>query len=207
MKTACRQIMLFVPMLKRRVKFLDLKYVLLWIFSVLGIVWIMNNSYYSYYASIEANCNNGGARAAGALPLEQNQVRRRGGSGSAVVEYVRLKDDIQDPMSLEEPSESNKVQYNRNIPLIFIGGVPRSGTTLMRAMLDAHPKIRCGEETRVIPRIIYMRNQWANSKKENERLKNAGMSDDVLDSAVASFILEVTHVQLNSIKLLFKNSD
>lgn len=32
--------------------------------------------------------------------------------------------------------------YHRNMPLIFIGGVPRSGTTLMRAMLDAHPEIR-----------------------------------------------------------------
>lgn len=28
------------------------------------------------------------------------------------------------------------------MPLIFIGGVPRSGTTLMRAMLDAHPEVR-----------------------------------------------------------------
>jgi protein-tyrosine sulfotransferase len=32
--------------------------------------------------------------------------------------------------------------YNREVPLIFIGGVPRSGTTLMRAMLDAHPDVR-----------------------------------------------------------------
>lgn len=32
--------------------------------------------------------------------------------------------------------------YNRQMPLIFIGGVPRSGTTLMRAMMDAHPDVR-----------------------------------------------------------------
>lgn len=32
--------------------------------------------------------------------------------------------------------------YDRDMPLIFIGGVPRSGTTLMRAMLDAHPEVR-----------------------------------------------------------------
>ena len=61
----------------------------------------------------------------------------------------------------------------------------------MRAMLDAHPGIRCGEETRIIPRLIYMRNQWQNSKKENERLQNAGMTDEIIDSAVGSFILEV----------------
>ena len=45
-------------------------------------------------------------------------------------------------------------EYDRNSPIIFIGGVPRSGTTLMRAMLDAHDEVRCGEETRVVPRIL-----------------------------------------------------
>jgi hypothetical protein len=39
--------------------------------------------------------------------------------------------------------ENRKVYpYDRYMPLIFIGGVPRSGTTLMRAMLDAHPEVR-----------------------------------------------------------------
>lgn len=27
-------------------------------------------------------------------------------------------------------------------PLIFVGGIPRSGTTLMRALLDAHELVR-----------------------------------------------------------------
>lgn len=39
--------------------------------------------------------------------------------------------------------------YDRSMPLVFVGGMPRSGTTLMRAMLDAHQDVRCGEETRV----------------------------------------------------------
>ena len=39
-------------------------------------------------------------------------------------------------------SDQKAFPYHRNMPLIFIGGVPRSGTTLMRAMLDAHPEIR-----------------------------------------------------------------
>merc|ERR1711935_105157 len=42
-------------------------------------------------------------------------------------------------------------------PLIWVGGMPRSGTTLMRAILDVHPDVRCGEETRVIPRVLMAR--------------------------------------------------
>ena len=51
-------------------------------------------------------------------------------------------------------SDGTLFEYDRDTPLIFIGGVPRSGTTLMRAMLDAHQDVRCGEETRVVPRYV-----------------------------------------------------
>lgn len=88
--------------------------------------------------------------------------------------------------------KDNKVyQYDRMMPLIFIGGVPRSGTTLMRAMLDAHPDVRCGQETRVIPRIIQIRQHWVKSKKEKLRLEEAGVNSEVLDAAIAAFCLEV----------------
>lgn len=82
-------------------------------------------------------------------------------------------------------------EYDRQSPLIFIGGVPRSGTTLMRAMLDAHPEVRCGEETRVVPRLLQMRSHWKKSQKESMRLEEAGLTDEVLASAISSFILEV----------------
>ena len=56
-------------------------------------------------------------------------------------------------------SDGTVYEYDRNSPIIFIGGVPRSGTTLMRAMLDAHDEVRCGEETRVVPRILQVSNE------------------------------------------------
>ncbi|XP_067866446.1 protein-tyrosine sulfotransferase 1-like isoform X2 [Heterodontus francisci] len=88
-------------------------------------------------------------------------------------------------------NNSNRFVYNKDMPLIFIGGVPRSGTTLMRAMLDAHPDVRCGEETRVIPRILAMKQMWSRSGREKQRLDEAGVTDAVLDSAMQAFLLEI----------------
>ena len=79
-------------------------------------------------------------------------------------------------------------------PITFVGGVPRSGTTLLRVMLDAHPDIRCGEETRVIPRIVSMRSKWMKSEKEHKRLLEAGLTDENLDDATRAFISQVIAV-------------
>ena len=90
--------------------------------------------------------------------------------------------------------DQNSYMYDRSMPLIFIGGMPRSGTTLMRAMLDAHPDVRCGEETHVIPRLLSLKARWQESAKQNKWLQEAGLTDDVLSSAVSAFILEVLNV-------------
>ncbi|XP_053558060.1 protein-tyrosine sulfotransferase 2 [Bombina bombina] len=88
-------------------------------------------------------------------------------------------------------SKNVEYKYSKDMPLIFIGGVPRSGTTLMRAMLDAHPDVRCGEETRIIPRILAMRQAWSKSGREKMRLDEAGVTDQVMDAAMQAFILEI----------------
>lgn len=106
-----------------------------------------------------------------------------GGNGNCKTRTSRKTSVIANDGTLHE--------YDRQSPIIFIGGVPRSGTTLMRAMLDAHPDVRCGEETRVVPRILQMRAHWMKSQKESMRLEEAGLTGDVLDSAISSFILEV----------------
>nr|XP_039252059.1 protein-tyrosine sulfotransferase 2-like [Styela clava] len=89
------------------------------------------------------------------------------------------------------PDQKTSHANSRELPVIFIGGMPRSGTTLMRTMLDAHDDIRCGQETRVIPRLLFMRNNWIRSSKEKKRLEEAGVLPGVLDEAVSQFILEI----------------
>jgi hypothetical protein len=42
---------------------------------------------------------------------------------------------------------------NQQTGPIFIGGAGRSGTTLLRTMLDAHPRICCGPELKILPAI------------------------------------------------------
>ncbi len=76
--------------------------------------------------------------------------------------YVSKSNNFQDLQRRDYNSSSLK-------PIIFIGGMPRSGTTLMRAILDSHPLVRCGEETRVIPRILSMRAAWKKSPVEWNR--------------------------------------
>ena len=85
----------------------------------------------------------------------------------------------------------HNLTVTRDSPLIFVGGVPRSGTTLLRVMLDAHPDVRCGEETRIIPRLLFMKARWFADARERDRLNSAGVSENVVDDALAAFLLEV----------------
>lgn len=93
---------------------------------------------------------------------------------------------------LDSEISPGKWSYDRNTtPLIFIGGWPRSGTTLMRAMLDAHPDVRCGEETHLIPIVLNKLFTYRNNPQGSQSLVEAGITDDVLYSALSKFILEL----------------
>ena len=70
-------------------------------------------------------------------------------------------------------------------PLILVGGSGRSGTTLMRTILDAHPDVNCGPESRIIPELLEIFKRFENEKAK-ETVANNGMKN--LDNAISSFI-------------------
>ncbi len=59
----------------------------------------------------------------------------------SVIYYVLLKQAV---IIKNKPDSS----------FIFIGGKARSGTTLIRAILDVDSTIKCGIETKIIPRFL-----------------------------------------------------
>jgi len=93
---------------------------------------------------------------------------------------------------IKNKTNSKKVfTYNRNTPLIFITGIPGSGLDLMKELLNEQTLIRCSEDTELISFLIKRRNEWTKSNLEKERLKHAKINDQVIDSAMVAFILEM----------------
>ncbi|CAF0735527.1 unnamed protein product [Brachionus calyciflorus] len=91
----------------------------------------------------------------------------------------------------------NKV-LNRSI--IFIGGVGRSGTTLMRSILDTHSSIKCGPES---PFLAYFIKLWENlnlDKRIMEQTYKRGYKDGFINKALSLFfvyVLENKHIHGN----------
>lgn len=87
------------------------------------------------------------------------------------------------------PKDFNGEQYSRKSPFVFVGGHPRSGTTLMRSMFDVHQDIHCGEETHIIPKVLGQRAQMFHNFKSAKAIEF--MSESVINAAIADFIAEI----------------
>jgi hypothetical protein len=66
-------------------------------------------------------------------------------------------------------------------PPIFIVGCQRSGTTLLRLMLDSHPDISCGPETRFLEGLSKV------AEEASVRLSRYGFPEDYWDRKIAEF--------------------
>lgn len=82
----------------------------------------------------------------------------------------------------------NKI--SRDSPMVFVGGHPRSGTTLMRVLLDAHPSFHCGQETHIIPSLLTLHQKYSHSRVKN-RLSEAGLDLGLINATVADAISNI----------------
>lgn len=83
------------------------------------------------------------------------------------------------PVSVEESLAMDDQRLEERP--IFIVGCQRSGTTLLRLMLDSHPRISCGPETRFLaPLARVTEEQW-------RRLANFGFPEEYWHTAIARF--------------------
>lgn len=61
---------------------------------------------------------------------------------------------VQGPMSILVRRFGRRRAGGEGSPAVFVVGAPRSGTTLVRLMLDAHPRLAIPHETSFVPRAL-----------------------------------------------------
>lgn len=74
-------------------------------------------------------------------------------------------------------------------PLVFVGGCPRSGTTLLRALLDSHPDVVCGPELRFLRPVASL---CANMRRDvgGVLARHYAIAPDAFDDVFKTLILE-----------------
>lgn len=69
---------------------------------------------------------------------------------------------------------------------VLIGGAGRSGTTLFRAMLGAHPEIHCGPEAKLVPVMGDLNRQL--HRGFDVEFQSAGIDTSLIDKATRAFL-------------------
>ena len=73
-------------------------------------------------------------------PVQQNLIKK---DFNIIEEDVHniIEEDVHQVV-MENFEKPQKSVFSKNSSILFIGGVPKSGTTLMRILLDIHSGIR-----------------------------------------------------------------
>jgi protein-tyrosine sulfotransferase len=83
----------------------------------------------------------------------------------------------------------------RGSKLVFVGGSPRSGTTLVQNMLGSHPDVIAGPEFLHLPDIVNVRNTLQRSIKRGwiDKYCSAEEVDDAVRALIDNLVLSLRH--------------
>ena len=95
-------------------------------------------------------------------------------------------------VNLKATRESLEPWYetNNSRPIVFIGGIPRSGSNLMREIFYSNG-LFCTSESSIIGKFFSLNDLHIKKNAEGERLEQAGITRKVVDAAASTFILEL----------------
>ena len=111
--------------------------------------------------------------------------------GTLILNYIKMEDNCLAYFNKRKlPIGFNSMNSTRNDPVIFIGGVPRSGSTLLGFVMSANPLISW-KPVNFISNSLTSFWSWHNSSVEKMRLEHAGVKIKTIESAVSSFVLEI----------------
>ncbi|CAG5104383.1 Oidioi.mRNA.OKI2018_I69.chr1.g1226.t1.cds [Oikopleura dioica] len=81
--------------------------------------------------------------------------------------------------------------YDRETPIVFVGGVKGSGTEYIRDLLNTSKDINCQKSTIGSPALLWMAFNELRREKEMKRLHLAGISEELMFKATGEGILEI----------------
>ncbi|MDQ3175479.1 MAG: sulfotransferase [Acidobacteriota bacterium] len=104
--------------------------------------------------------------------------------------WTRLKSQLAHGRA---PNSKAQLEHNSLIPSPFVVGVGRSGTTLLRLMLDAHPDLAIPPETHFIPaaalahkRTLTPRRAFLKTLTSHPMWQDHGIEVDLLDKRIST---------------------
>ena len=86
---------------------------------------------------------------------------------------------VEKPMSNKTLTILSEKYLNKN--LLFIVGAMSSGTTLMRLILDVHPDVNCGDETKIVHLMLEFVNSVYRDRFYVQFMNNSGVRNETID--------------------------
>jgi protein-tyrosine sulfotransferase len=116
---------------------------------------------------------------------------------------IEKKSSINDELTIHDVTAFNRRLFSiadsfLNQKLIFIIGEVSSGTTLLRYILDSHLQVNCGDETKIIHKLIQLVKDTFNDAASLSFMQNSGIKNETIQKATALFIYYM--MEMNSKK-------